>query len=1130
MNICEIEGEPEMNICKGCRSIPFWAAVAVCCVAHAYAPGDAFTVPAGETVTVTDADIADFNAQASVTFADTAGVLEFNTATPPTVPISGNGTIRKTSSAAWSLATAQNAFAGTWEFMDGISTVSAKYALGSEDTTSSVCVRSGATLRLSNNTFVFKSRWLHLAGDGYQGNGALQVAQNSATGNYTMHGIVLDADAKISLTNGAYLYMSYGGSDNNNKLFDLLGHRLTVSCDGGQDSNLIYMLFGTIAGPGQIVITNTVSAGVGGLSPRGVKMVDPSVEIVMCPSTRIFVYNHSPTNYFAKLTVEGSNCKLYHEHQSANTACGAADTHDLWAGEVNLKNETSRLLVGTKKHSGDTADMGYTFGILGPVTGPGSLEIATDNNKYDIYSYNKGRYHLASPLNSYTGETVFDGSHGATLLLPCSNNIPVYAKAKSTAPITLAPSGGEHGWDASSIARFAESLTYTGTDPTRRVVVDAAALPGKAVTFDGLADELAGEVVSGIVGAPGTELTFRSPLGRPLQPQAVSNTVTLTGTETLSVTNFPMFSGRSCGGDIVIDGAKDLRLAAAYPFIVSAAHGAKRVRISNSSFCQALNTVNFTDSNTQMIRIGYCDSAGEYPGDVAVGAGAVITARVQIAEASFYRGRITQTGGTVAILSCFADSGHNAALVRGSQANGYYDLVDGSLAILGGLSLNCWAVNGAGVLRQRGGTFSVLRHPNTTGTSATEAWLNLAYSDTARGHYMATGGKAYFSGSVLTDRGVHSRGIMTVGGDAEVLCDTSLMYGYSADARTILNLNDNGTLTCGGFLSRWTVKDYIGEGTTMGWLPHVIMNANGGRLRVNADGATILGGPAITDVNSAGRPPLDRIALYAKGLILDVAGQSQKAYGLITPATGKGVAAIPWTRHEGMLVSPWVAIEGDGIGASAIVDVDPETGDATGVTVTSPGCDYTWAKATIFESYDSVGRTNRYVTVDCTLAENDGSGGLTVEGTTGTLELSATNTYRGATVLAGGTLKLSINNALPVTSTIVLAGGTLDMNGKTLADGSAMPKNWAVDMDRVRAGGTVTNKWNLAFPAGATFTVLNADELTATDRALSTLLYVDGTVTGAPAVQGVTDPRWKAAWCGNRLTLHYLRGIVISFR
>ena len=120
--------------------------------------------------------------------------------------------------------------------------------------------------------------------------------------------------------------------------------------------------------------------------------------------------------------------------------------------------------------------------------------------------------------------------------------------------------------------------------------------------------------------------------------------------------------------------------------------------------------------------------------------------------------------------------------------------------------------------------------------------------------------------------------------------------------------------------------------------------------------------------------------------------------------------------------------------------------------------------------------------------------------------------------------------AIPADSTIVLSGGKLDMNGHTLEDGAAMPKNWAVDLDRVRAGGTVTNDWNLAFPSGATFSLLNADELTDADANLRTLLYVNGTVSGAPAIGGVDNPMWKVQWSGNRLAMEKITGSVFSVR
>ena len=87
--------------------------------AATYTPGDTLTVASGETVTVTDADIDEFNTLASVTFADATGVLVFNSATPPTVPISGNGTIRKTSSDEWTIGVDRQAFTGTWDFVGG---------------------------------------------------------------------------------------------------------------------------------------------------------------------------------------------------------------------------------------------------------------------------------------------------------------------------------------------------------------------------------------------------------------------------------------------------------------------------------------------------------------------------------------------------------------------------------------------------------------------------------------------------------------------------------------------------------------------------------------------------------------------------------------------------------------------------------------------------------------------------------------------------------------------------------------------------------------------------------------------------------------------------------------------------
>ena len=47
----------------------------------------------------------------------------------------------------------------------------------------------------------------------------------------------------------------------------------------------------------------------------------------------------------------------------------------------------------------------------------------------------------------------------------------------------------------------------------------------------------------------------------------------------------------------------------------------------------------------------------------------------------------------------------------------------------------------------------------------------------------------------------------------------------------------------------------------------------------------------------------------------------------------------------------------------------------------------------------------------------------------GTLILTNQNAYSGITMVSGGTLRLAVNNALPVTNAVVFAGGTLDLTG-----------------------------------------------------------------------------------------------------
>ena len=753
--------------------------------AMAYDAGTAYTVPAGTTVTVIDADIDDFNALASVSFGDAAATLEFNTSKAPTVPISGNGTIRKVSADAWTLDTAQSGFTGTWDFTNGETSLAVRYVLGSETSKSNIYVRAGATLSLDSTDFLFGTRPLHLAGAGFSNQGALRVTVQSNTGSNVLKLTELDDDADIAFVGTAYLF--HWAADSNATPLVLNSHTLTLK--GEAASQLLYLRDGQLVGPGRIVSTNIANNAkfAGGLSLRGVKILDPSVEIVLTPYTSTQIYNHSPTNYFAKLTVIGQRCRLYHQHQSQSVAglCTTNLSHDLWAGEVNLKLPTSKLEVGCSVRADDPIKVPYMTGFLGPVTGPGSLAVGTlgDNNQ--------GVCVLSCPTNSYTGSTIYDGSHGAELYVPCSNSIPVYANVSANLPLTLKPNGEEHGWSGASIARFAESITFTGDRPGPCVYVDASALPGDTLAFDGatIANDLTGDVIDGIAGTGGSTLVFRSPLGRPVFPMAVTNSVVkLTGDDTLFVTNpIPKKNTPLRRGEILFDGAKDIRFLPSSPFTMSAAHGAKRYSFKDSVMTQTLNTVEY-DRNTYLndsFTLGYRNGSYVMFGDMFIGEGTVITGRMVLGSTSYTYGRIVQTGGVVAVKSNCKDSGYQSALGYAEGSQSYYELVDGSFTSLGSFTLG---QSGCGVFRQRGGEFSIVMHPNSSGVTDAVAWLNLSYGLNSRSHFIAEGGTTLLTSVILAGRNTGFRTAFTVAGDAEVTSKANFAYGY-ASGITYLNLN-----------------------------------------------------------------------------------------------------------------------------------------------------------------------------------------------------------------------------------------------------------------------------------------------------------------------------------------------------
>ena len=162
-------------------------------------------------------------------------------------------------------------------------------------------------------------------------------------------------------------------------------------------------------------------------------------------------------------------------------------------------------------------------------------------------------------------------------------------------------------------------------------------------------------------------------------------------------------------------------------------------------------------------------------------------------------------------------------------------------------------------------------------------------------------------------------------------------------------------------------------------------------------------------------------------------------------------------------------------------------------------------------------------------AADAGTGSFTKKGS-GILNLGATNTWGGATVLAGGTLRCLCDRAIPFDTTVELAGGSLAMNGMKMANGDPCPKKWAVDANRAKElGGTIPYAGRLDFIEGSTLEVRNAAEMGEDGEKLVLLKATDG-FTGRPTLVGTVDPEWHVSFSAKKIVLAPNRGLMLIVR
>jgi autotransporter-associated beta strand protein len=208
----------------------------------------------------------------------------------------------------------------------------------------------------------------------------------------------------------------------------------------------------------------------------------------------------------------------------------------------------------------------------------------------------------------------------------------------------------------------------------------------------------------------------------------------------------------------------------------------------------------------------------------------------------------------------------------------------------------------------------------------------------------------------------------------------------------IANLN-------GGIVTTPVVQKGTGLGT---------VNFDGGTLKARAPNSNFMQGLTSAYINDG-------------NAIIDDGGFNITVTQPLLAPTGSGISSIPLPAGTTYAAPPLVQISGDGTGASAVATID-NGGNLTGITITNPGVDYTFATATL------VAPNGGTVTTDPANLTANTSGGLTKKGN-GRLTLSGENTYTGATIVETGTLAItgSINGS---TTIHAKAGATVDVSSQ----------------------------------------------------------------------------------------------------
>ena len=533
-----------------------------------------------------------------------------------------------------------------------------------------------------------------------------------------------------------------------------------------------------------------------------------------------------------------------------------------------------------------------------------------------------------------------------------------------------------------------------------------------------------------------------------------------------------------------------------------------------------LRTVSDNTYSKSSIRVGSGGTSANQYGIVTIGDGAVVSNEFRLGPAS------DSTSAKVAAGALYMDDA--TVYWRGGVSNdgfigqnikGYGFLLQnaGTFTHTGYMNLGA---TGRGIVVQRGGRHVVV------GSNP----LKIARTGSASyGHYYQGGGtykgaNAWINYNNATNCSAAEAVITTTGaGSVFESAETRVCMSHK-DILCIVNVND-GALFKGRIYRDITFSGYKAD--TM-WGPlssdfnattRFYLNLNGGVLA--STGPNIFGSDRM-------RCPT-RTTVYEKGVTFDTSAGALNVYAPLERPYGKGVKSITLpsnsvTNFNYYVGPPRLRIKqtgaGAGMGASAIVEFNEKTCQATGVTVTSPGVGYEEETTSMTVENNVFGETGVGAFV---LEELSVTGGLRKVGAN-LLTLMATNTYGGATRIEQGAVRFNVTEAWPDGSRLELVGGAAQF-----ARDVTVTNTVKMSFASLFTEGALACDGTLTFGEGAEVEIEDfADEENWRARRAVACVAAN-TIVGTPTLAG-NHGAWGFVRAGNTLKFGYARGTTVIVR